>query len=92
MWANNGSDVALHAVYALRVIVEMAIIKLISRSGDSVTLPDVGVTCVVGGNNVGKSQLLRDLHAMISQPNPQTVCLKDFEMRRSECDLEDARA
>lgn len=32
-----------------------------SNLGDEVDLPEVGVTCIVGANNVGKSRLLKDL-------------------------------
>lgn len=56
---------------ALRLQIE----TLTSASGDVVSLPPVGVTCVVGANNSGKSQLLRDIQALLTQPNPPKVTL-----------------
>jgi ABC-type cobalamin/Fe3+-siderophores transport system ATPase subunit len=35
--------------------------SLTSSGGDRITLPSIGVTCIVGGNNVGKSQLLKEI-------------------------------
>lgn len=40
---------------------------VIPKAGDPLSLPSAGVTCVVGGNNVGKSQLLRELHQLVSE-------------------------
>ncbi|WP_146086450.1 ATP-dependent endonuclease [Rathayibacter sp. AY1D1] len=41
------------------------IASITSADGQTVVLPQKGVTCIVGGNNVGKSRLIRDLHTKI---------------------------
>lgn len=41
--------------------VEFKYTSVTSSAGERVDLPTAGVVCVVGGNNVGKSQLLREL-------------------------------
>lgn len=50
-----------------------------SASADVVPLPQSGVTCIVGGNNAGKSQLLRELKAIAtrSAPDLDLVVLSD---------------
>lgn len=40
---------------------------LTSTAGDEVTFAPSGLTCIVGGNNVGKSQLLRELFNSASE-------------------------
>jgi hypothetical protein len=42
-------------------MVRVRISDIAVNSGDEVKLPDKGVVCIVGGNNVGKSQLLREI-------------------------------
>lgn len=42
-------------------------LKSVSVSGEEIEFPRVGVTAVVGGNNVGKSTLLREVHSWISR-------------------------
>lgn len=44
-------------------IVEVRLTGFRVSGGDEVALPRSGVTCIVGGNNVGKSQLLREIAA-----------------------------
>lgn len=40
---------------------DFSIQSIETNAGDSAVLPKAGVTCIVGSNNVGKSQLLRDI-------------------------------
>lgn len=40
---------------------DFVINQITTRSGLSIDIPSPGVLCVVGGNNVGKSQFLRDI-------------------------------
>jgi len=42
------------------------IVSITSKSGTTINLPPSGVLCVVGGNNVGKSQFLGDIMMRIS--------------------------
>ncbi|MDK3255718.1 ATP-dependent nuclease [Blastococcus capsensis] len=48
---------------------------LASNGGDQVTVPSVGVTCIVGGNNAGKSQALRDIVQIISDRSARPVAV-----------------
>ncbi|WP_205474223.1 ATP-dependent endonuclease [Nocardioides sp. SYSU D00038] len=51
-------------------------------SGDRIEFNPAGVTCVVGGNNVGKSQLLRDIEGlMLPAFNP--IVLEDLQVKKS---------
>jgi energy-coupling factor transporter ATP-binding protein EcfA2 len=47
--------------------VDLAVKEIGLKSGQLVELPRTGVTVVVGGNNVGKSTLLRELHGLLTQ-------------------------
>lgn len=39
--------------------------SITSTGGETIDLPATGVVCIVGGNNVGKSQLLRELRQLV---------------------------
>lgn len=54
---------------------KLTIETLVSSAGDTVRLAPAGVTCLVGGNNAGKSQLLRDIEFMVSEPDSEPVTL-----------------
>jgi len=45
------------------------IISIQTKSGTTIELPPSGILCVVGGNNVGKSQFLRDIPAHLNAHN-----------------------
>lgn len=45
--------------------VRYRVLTLESSGGETATLPTSGVTCIVGGNNAGKSQLLRDIFTRV---------------------------
>lgn len=50
-----------------------------TRSGTTAELSKPGALCIVGGNNVGKSQLLRDLASLISRHRvAEPVVLEDI--------------
>lgn len=55
--------------------------RLTTRSGCTVELPTPGVLCVVGGNNVGKSQFLRDIEVNLRTPAVRTVVLDELEFK-----------
>lgn len=54
-----------------------------SNAGNRVELPDAGVVCIVGGNNAGKSQILRDIYQFLSTTTSRTVTLHDVEVGKS---------
>lgn len=47
------------------VIPSISLTRLRSNIGDELAIPAAGITCIVGANNVGKSQLLRDVIALV---------------------------
>jgi ABC-type cobalamin/Fe3+-siderophores transport system ATPase subunit len=55
--------------------IEYRISAITSRAGEEISLPSPGVTCVVGGNNVGKSQLLRELRQLASESDTSGLLL-----------------
>lgn len=57
----------------------IAIKNLTTKSGVSLEIPTPGVLCVVGGNNVGKSQLLRDVIVWFQGFPEQAVVLDALE-------------
>jgi len=64
--------------------------SLIANSGDAVTIPTTGVTCIVGANNAGKSQILREIRALICDQDPALRCLTAIEAERPTGTLEEA--
>lgn len=56
--------------------------SLTLSGGDRLDIPPRGVTCIVGGNNVGKSTLLRDINTFLGPQIEQgeTLALKDLEL------------
>ncbi len=56
----------------------LKISRIISNLGDNIDLPANGVTCIVGANNVGKSQLLADIRRHIyATPDGLPVVLSE---------------
>lgn len=62
--------------------VKFRITSVTSNSGETVSLPSSGVICVVGGNNVGKSQLLRDLSGITTESFYTPVVLQEAAFSR----------
>lgn len=58
--------------------------SLTLSGGDRLEMPPSGVTCVVGGNNVGKSTLLRDISSLLgpADAHGDTLAVKELEMRK----------
>jgi ABC-type branched-subunit amino acid transport system ATPase component len=56
---DNSSDISLSSEIELRIHIK----SLMANDETDAHLPNAGVTCVVGANNVGKSQFLRDIMA-----------------------------
>jgi len=65
----------------------------VSVAGEAITFPEVGVTAVVGGNNVGKSTFLREMNAWFNRephhPAPSNHIVENlvFERSSDETDL-----
>jgi hypothetical protein len=55
-----------------------------SNAGDSVDISESGVTCLVGGNNAGKSQTLRDIYARVQNSASPVVALHGLKLDRAE--------
>jgi ABC-type cobalamin/Fe3+-siderophores transport system ATPase subunit len=62
--------------------------RLTSNSGDSVTIPSGAVTAIVGGNNAGKSQMLRDIAAVVNVPDVVPVVITSLEVTRPTAESE----
>jgi hypothetical protein len=54
---------------------------VVTRSGTTASVPSPGVLCVVGGNNVGKSQLLRDVVRYFRSERSEIVVLNYVEYK-----------
>ena len=67
-------------------VLKLSIRSMVSNSGDSVEPAAPGVTCFVGANNVGKSQILRDLMANFENLGPSTVALREISGERPRPD------
>lgn len=69
------------------------ITKVTSKAGTEVELPVAGVTCVVGGNNVGKSQFLREVFSLAYDSDTSgLVILKDGSAHRPTGTIEETLA
>lgn len=62
---------------------ELTITSITTKTGAVLTLPPIGVLCIVGGNNVGKSQFLRDILVAIERPGPddRTVLIDEVDFK-----------
>ncbi|TFD67987.1 AAA family ATPase [Cryobacterium ruanii] len=66
--------------------IEFELVSLSSNAGDEVSLPRGAVTAVVGGNNVGKSQLLRDIRGLVHQNEYVPVTISALTVVRPVAD------
>lgn len=66
--------------------------SLTTNAGDIASCLPAGVTCIVGGNNVGKSQLLRDIMQLLDSDQIAPIALKDLTVDRSEATDEEIYA
>lgn len=69
--------------------IQFTLQQLTSNAGDTVTLPPATVTAIVGGNNAGKSQLLRDVAAVVTHRESNSVVLASIAVARSTVESED---
>lgn len=61
--------------------IRFRITSVTSSGGDTVTFPESGVTCVVGGNNAGKSQFLTEIWRLVDAPSEDLAPLTISEMK-----------
>jgi ABC-type cobalamin/Fe3+-siderophores transport system ATPase subunit len=68
--------------------------SLTSSGGDRITLPPTGVTCIVGGNNVGKSQLLSEIarSAQTDEASLARLTISNIEVERPTGTVEETDA
>jgi len=66
--------------------------SLTSNAGDTVTLPSGAVTAIVGGNNAGKSQLLRDIGGVVERQEYEPVTIASMTATRPVADSETTAA
>jgi len=59
--------------------VGVCIREITANSGDTAAVVAGGVTCIVGSNNSGKSQILRDIHSMLAG-NAEGVALQHISL------------
>lgn len=62
--------------------IRFTIDSITSNAADSVTLPPATVTAIVGGNNAGKSQLLRDISMVINDSEADPVIITELGVTR----------
>ncbi|MFE4837386.1 ATP-dependent endonuclease [Arthrobacter sp. NPDC056691] len=63
--------------------VHVRIDRLSSKGKQEIVMSQAGVTCIVGGNNAGKSQILRDLLALLRNEDAHTVVLDNIKLARN---------
>ncbi|WP_382304061.1 ATP-dependent endonuclease [Herbiconiux sp. UC225_62] len=68
------------------------IASLRDSQGSTFSFPKSGVICVVGGNNAGKSQLLRDIYASIDENSARPVTFSDLQVTQTKGTIDDAAA
>ena len=66
--------------------IEIRIASITSSGGSRIDLPAAGIVCIVGANNVGKSQALRDIAMLCSSPQPTPIAITDLELSRRVVD------
>jgi hypothetical protein len=69
--------------------IEPVILNLTSNSGEVVSCLEAGVTCIVGGNNVGKSQMLRDIVTLLERNDQAPTVLSDLTLDRKAVTVEE---
>jgi hypothetical protein len=73
--------------------IRVRIKTLESNAGDAVDLSESGVTCLVGGNNAGKSRTLTDLASRMRTGAAPMVVLRGLQVDKAEqISLEEAHA
>lgn len=58
--------------------------SMVSNAGDKVEFSSSGVTCLVGGNNAGKSRTLSDIAALIVSSDSSSVVLTELTLEKPD--------
>lgn len=67
--------------------------SMTSNAGDKVEFSSAGVTCLVGGNNAGKSQTLSDIAALARTPQSSPIVLTELRVDKpAPISLEEAES
>jgi ABC-type cobalamin/Fe3+-siderophores transport system ATPase subunit len=67
-------------------------IESVEAGGSTIPILISGVTCIVGGNNVGKSQMLRDIVSLLENQNRRQVIVNALTIRKAEATIESVQA
>jgi ABC-type cobalamin/Fe3+-siderophores transport system ATPase subunit len=62
-------------------MVSLRITSITSSGGETIDIPDSGVTCIVGSNNVGKSRFLRDIRDLLTQATANSATVGSVNIR-----------
>lgn len=73
-------------------MIQFQLDALTSSGCETLSFPEAGVTCIVGGNNVGKSRLLRDINAFLENDRAAVVTFSDLQTLKPSVDAEIAEA
>jgi ABC-type cobalamin transport system ATPase subunit len=72
--------------------IKVRLASITSNAGDAVQLSPSGVTCLVGGNNAGKSRTLTDIAGLIETSAASTVVIQALELDKPErIELDEAK-
>lgn len=69
------------------MIIDVRLTSLRSSGGEDLSFPRAGVTCIVGGNNVGKSRILREIDAALRTYDAVAATFTDLVVEAPTIDL-----
>lgn len=72
--------------------IDFRLTSLTSSGGERLNFPRSGVTCIVGGNNVGKSRLLREIDAALQSETATAATFSDLIVQKTTVDEAAAQA
>jgi energy-coupling factor transporter ATP-binding protein EcfA2 len=64
-----------------RIVAHLTLESITTLLGGKIEVPEAGVLCIVGGNNVGKSQLLREIGQHLSESGGATLITSSVQYR-----------
>jgi ABC-type cobalamin/Fe3+-siderophores transport system ATPase subunit len=62
------------------VTIKIRLASITSNAGDKVELAESGVTCLVGGNNAGKSRTLADIASLVETSGAPKIVIDDLQL------------
>ncbi|MHA7306445.1 ATP-dependent nuclease [Arthrobacter sp. TMN-49] len=60
--------------------IKIRLASITSNAGDKVELAESGVTCLVGGNNAGKSRTLADIASLVETSGAPKIVIDDLQL------------